>query len=207
MGNKSAKVERQDSSELLLSQHTNTIDSSQVENSKIFVQENKLSYCFACCNCFGLIKTQVVEIQLSWIDYTLRKLNRGQYRHFQWSDLMKLRLQNLDIKNFEELQAIYLNQIRMIISSYETNSSFYKNKIAEQNEQSKYNIFEYYEEEANTIFEDKQGELFTNNQKLPIIHLDQSFKYFKFILQIILGLKLEDFNQPYQLKNKRINVT
>ncbi|CAD8104069.1 unnamed protein product [Paramecium primaurelia] len=156
MGNKSAKVERQDSSELLLSQHTNTIDSSQVENSKIFVQENKLSYCFACCNCFGLIKTQVVEIQLSWIDYTLRKLNRGQYRHFQWSDLMKLRLQNLDIKNFEELQAIYLNQIRMIISSYETNSSFYKNKIAEQNEQSKYNIFEYYEEEANTIFEDRK---------------------------------------------------
>ncbi|CAD8190996.1 unnamed protein product [Paramecium octaurelia] len=159
MGNKSAKVERQDSSELLLSQHTNTIESSQVENSKIFVQENKLSYCFACCNCFGLIKTQVVEIQLSWIEYTLRKLNRGQFKLYQWSDLVKLRLQSIDNKNFEELQAIYLNKIRLIISCYETTSSFYQNKISnhfEQNEQSKINIFEYYEEEVNTIFEDRK---------------------------------------------------
>ncbi|CAD8074407.1 unnamed protein product [Paramecium primaurelia] len=167
MGNESAKSVTKDSSELLLSQHTKTIESSQVENSKIFVQENKLSYCIVCCNCFGLIKTQLVEIQLTWIDYTLRKLNRSEYKHQAWSDLIKQRLQNIDIKNFEDQQAIYLNKIRMIISSYETNSSMYQNKISnhyENIEQSKINIFEYYEEEANTIFEDRKKSCINDKQ-------------------------------------------
>ncbi|CAD8178919.1 unnamed protein product [Paramecium octaurelia] len=159
MGNESSKNETQDSSELLLSQHTKTIESSQVENSNIFVYENKIKYCFLSCNCFGLIKTQIVEIQLSWINYTLRKLNRSQYKHQAWSDLIKQRLHNIDLNNFEDQQAIYLNNVRMIISNYETNPLIYKNKISNQFEDteiSKINIFEYYEEEVNTIFEDRK---------------------------------------------------
>ncbi|CAD8141257.1 unnamed protein product [Paramecium pentaurelia] len=139
------------------------------------------------------METQVIQIQLSWIDYILRKLNRCQYKQNKCSDLMKLRLQNINIKNFQELLAIYLNQIKSDYIQLRNKFSFYKNKIAnhlENKEYFKVNIFEYYEEEANTIFEDKQGQLFTNKQKLSIIHVDQSFKYFKFILQIIFGLKL-----------------
>ncbi|CAD8125280.1 unnamed protein product [Paramecium sonneborni] len=156
MGNKSQKGETKDSSELLISQHSKTFESSEVENSKIMIQENQLSQC---CNCFGLIKTQVVEIQLSWIDYTQRKLNKGDFKHYSWADLVKLRLQSIDTKNFDDQQAIFLNKIRMIISSYEKNSFFYQSQISnhfEQNEQTKINIFEYYEEEANTIFEDRK---------------------------------------------------
>ncbi|CAK84785.1 unnamed protein product (macronuclear) [Paramecium tetraurelia] len=88
MGIKSQQSETKDSSKLFLSifsitsgQHTKTIESSQVENSNIFIYENKIKYCFTSCNCFGLIKTQIVEIQLSGINYTLRKLYRSQYKH------------------------------------------------------------------------------------------------------------------------------
>ncbi|CAD8125724.1 unnamed protein product [Paramecium sonneborni] len=153
MGNKSQKYETKDSSQLLISQFSKTLDSSQVENSKILVYENKQSQC---CTCFGLIKTQVVEIKLFWVDYTQRKLNQGDFKHYAWADLIKLSLQNIDINNFEDQQQIFLNTIKMIISSYESNSYFDQNQISNHFEQIKINIFEYYEEEANTIFEDRK---------------------------------------------------
>ncbi|CAD8208959.1 unnamed protein product [Paramecium pentaurelia] len=77
-----------------------------------------------------------------------------------------------------------------------------KLQIMEQNEQSKYNIFEQYEEEANTIFEDSKKSGMNEKQFFrevvgmiyqQIIIADHPcrliLQYFKFILQIILGLK------------------